>query len=95
MKKRTWIILTVIIVIIGGTVGYFITRKKDPRTEVTVETAQVRNLISTVSATGTIEPVEQVKVSAEIPGRIIDLAVKEGDRVEKGQFLVALDRETY
>ena len=70
-------------------------KKKDPRTEVTVETALVRNLVSTVSATGTIEPVNQVKVSAEIPGRIVNLTVKEGDHVEQGQFLVELDRETY
>jgi HlyD family secretion protein len=95
MKKRTWIILAAIVVIAGATTWYFAHKKKDPRTEVTVETAQVRNLVSTVSATGTIEPVEQVKVSAEIPGRIVDLSVKEGDHVEQGQFLVELDRQTY
>lgn len=95
MKKRTWIILAVVVVIAAGTTWYFQSKKKDPRTEVTVETALVRNLVSTVSATGTIEPVDQVKVSAEIPGRIIDLTVKEGDPVERGQFLVELDRQTY
>ncbi len=95
MKKRTWIILAGVVVIAAGTTWYFMSKKKDLRTEVTVETALVRNLVSTVSATGTIEPVDQVKVSAEIPGRIVNLTVKEGDPVEQGQFLVELDRETY
>jgi HlyD family secretion protein len=95
MKKHIWIIVLAVIVI--GIVVIVILKpgRKDPRTEVTVETALVRNIVSTVSATGEVEPVDQVKVSAEIPGRIVQLTVKEGDHVEKGQFLVELDPQTY
>jgi HlyD family secretion protein len=96
MKSRIWIIAIAVLVLAAGVSGYFMVKqKKDKRTEVTVEAAEVRRLVSTVSATGSVEPVTQVKVSAEIPGRIVQLNVKEGDRVEKGQFLVELDSQTY
>lgn len=96
MKSRIWIIAIVVLVLAAGVSGYFMMKKnKDKRTEVTVEAAEVRQLVSTVSATGSVEPVTQVKVSAEIPGRIVQLNVKEGDKVEKGQFLVELDPQAY
>jgi HlyD family secretion protein len=96
MKSRIWIIAIVVLVVAAGVAAFFIAgKKKDKRTDVTVEAAEVRRLVSTVSATGSVEPVTQVKVSAEIPGRIVQLNVKEGDRVECGQFLVELDSQTY
>jgi HlyD family secretion protein len=95
MKKRIWIIIAVVVVAGGVTFAVIKSKHRDPKTEITTEVAAVRRLVSTVSATGEIEPVEQVKVSAEIPGKIVQLAVKEGDRVEQGQFLVELDPKTY
>jgi HlyD family secretion protein len=94
MKKNIWIIIIVLAV---GTIGFLIYKSshKDNRLEVTVEVPTVRSLVSTVSATGAVEPVDQVKVSAEIPGRITELTVKEGDRVEQGQHLVELDPQIY
>ncbi|MBU1920798.1 efflux RND transporter periplasmic adaptor subunit, partial [bacterium] len=62
---------------------------------VTVEEAAVRRIVATVSAIGKIEPVTQVKLSAEIPGRIVQLPVKEGQYVDEGDFLVELDPELY
>lgn len=90
-----WVVI--LLVVVGGGVAAIQQQKnKDkPATEVTVETAGLRQLVATVSAEGRIEPVTQVKVSAEIPGRIIRLTVKEGDMVEKGDFLVELDPEIY
>ena len=45
--------------------------------------------------TGRIQPVTQVNISADVSAKITRLAVKEGDWVEKGQFLLELDRERY
>lgn len=97
MKSRIWIIVIAVLVIVGVVVGILVAHKKKSQklTEITVEATEIRRLVSTVSATGNIEPVTQVKVSAEIPGRITQLNIKEGDKVEKGQFLVGLDQETY
>ena len=96
LTKRRITILVLIVVILGVAVVAMTTRgDKVKPTAVTVEQAELRRLISTVSATGEIEPVLQVKISAEIPGKIVDLPVKEGQAVEKGQFLAELNPETY
>jgi HlyD family secretion protein len=93
-KKIIWIVIIIIViaVIVGVVAGK---QEKDPATEVTVEEAALRRLVATVSAVGRVEPVTQVKLSAEIPGRIIKLPVKEGEYVQEGDFLVELDPEVY
>ncbi len=97
MKKRIWLIVVAAFVVVIVVSAIIVQKNKNRvrRTEVTIEAAQIRNLVLTVSATGAIEPVTQVKISAEIPGRITELTVKEGNHVEKDQFLVQLDPETY
>lgn len=94
-KRILWVVV-LLVVAVGGFAAYQQQQNKEkPATQVTVETASRRQLVATVSAEGKIEPVTQVKVSAEIPGRIVKLAVKEGDAVQQGDFLVELDPEVY
>jgi HlyD family secretion protein len=71
--------------------------RKDRNGRVEVQTAAVerREIVQTVTATGRIQPVTQVDISADVSAKIIRLPVKEGDWVEKGQLLVELDRERY
>ncbi|MFM1932466.1 MAG: hypothetical protein RL226_1769 [Bacteroidota bacterium] len=64
-------------------------------TQVTVETVQRHTIIEKVSASGKIQPEVDVKISAEVSGLIVDLPVKEGDRVEKGQLLVGINPDIY
>ena len=59
--------------------------------EVTTETIQKRDLESIVSASGKIQPKTLVNISADTMGRVTGLAVNEGDRVTKGQFLLEID----
>ncbi|MBK8131113.1 MAG: efflux RND transporter periplasmic adaptor subunit [bacterium] len=94
-KRIIWIVVG-LLVVGGGAVAYQQQQGKEkPAATVTVETAARRQLVATVSAEGRIDPVTQVKLSAEIPGRITKLAVKEGDVVKQGDFLVELDPEMY
>ena len=58
---------------------------------VTTETIKARDLDSVVSASGKIQPKRLVNISADTSGRVVDLAVNEGDRVKKGQFLLQID----
>ena len=46
-------------------------------------------------APGKIEPKTQVKISADIPGKVTHLLVKEGDRVKQGQLMLQLDDTQY
>ncbi len=86
--------LVLIIVLIwlskAGVIG-----NKNKGTE--VETAPVGQLtiVETVSATGKIQPEVEVKISSEVSGEIIDLPVKEGQAVKKGQLLVRINPDLY
>ncbi|RQV95834.1 efflux RND transporter periplasmic adaptor subunit, partial [bacterium] len=94
-KKIIIIVIILLVVVVGGGAIYQSQQKKDVAISVTVEEAAVRRIVATVSAIGKIEPVTQVKLSAEIPGRIVQLPVKEGQYVREGDFLVELDPELY
>jgi HlyD family secretion protein len=81
-------LVVVLAVIIAATV--FATRKDVP--EVTVIQVKTRpSLKSTVTAPGEIRPVQYINLTSEVQGRIVEIFVKEGDRVEQGQQLVKLD----
>jgi HlyD family secretion protein len=79
----------------GGAVAYRINQKKHAGTEVRMEQVTRRDLVSAVTASGKIEAQTAVDISADITGRIIRLAVREGDRVSKGQFLIQIDPAQY
>lgn len=55
--------------------------------KVTVEKAEVRKVIETVTASGKVQPETEVKLSSEVSGEVVELLVKEGDLVKKGQLL--------
>ena len=64
---------------------------RDTSPGVTVETIKARDLEAIVSASGKIQPKRLVNISAETSGRVVELAVNEGDRVTRGQFLLQID----
>lgn len=70
-------------------------RGGDKATEVRMETVQKRDLVASVTASGQVQPVTKVDVAADISGRIVRLAVKEGEIVKKGQFLLEIDPAQY
>jgi HlyD family secretion protein len=60
---------------------------KPPLTQVATEKADVREINETVSASGKIKPHIEVKISPEVSGEVVELPIKEGDVVKKGQLL--------
>jgi HlyD family secretion protein len=92
-KKRRffrWIVL--FLVIAGGAAAAFYPRKADV-TEVRTGKAEVRDITSVVSATGKIFPQVEVRITSEVAGEIIELPVREGQFVQKGDKLVRVDPE--
>ena len=59
------------------------------------EAKKVEKLTSTVKASGEIQPRVYVNISSQVPGEIVELNVKEGDRVSRGDVLLQLDPEQY
>ena len=93
-KKWLWIGLgaALLIVLIAVNVG-----RQASGNAMAVQLARVRveDITSRVRAPGKIEPKTQVKISADIMGKIVKLAVKEGDHVKRGQLLLQLDDTQY
>src|SRR3954468_4247067 len=85
----------IIVLAVGGVIAFRINKKKHAGTEVRLEQVAKRNLVSAVTASGKIEAKTSVDISADITGRIIDLAVREGDVVKRGQFLLQIDPAQY
>ncbi len=86
--------------IIGGIVLLLILRtafcgKKTPPVIVQTEKVTKRTITQIVTATGKINPVNQVVITPEVTGEIVSLPVKEGDTVQKGQLLIKIKPDTY
>lgn len=62
--------------------------------EVTIKAVERGDITSTVTATGTVQPEVEVVITSEVPGEIIELPVKDGDSVSKGDLLVRVNPDT-
>jgi HlyD family secretion protein len=89
--RKKWFWIVVALIVIGGGAAASFARRGDTGIVVTVETIQKRDLEAIVSASGKIDPKKTVNISAQTMGRVTQLAVKEGDRVRAGQFLLQID----
>ncbi|MBD1208815.1 MAG: efflux RND transporter periplasmic adaptor subunit [Ignavibacteria bacterium] len=89
-KRRNIILLIIGLVIVGGGITAAVLGKSEKSVEVTIEQVGKRTITQTVSATGKIQPEILVKISSEVSGEIINLPVKEGDTVRKGDLLVKI-----
>jgi HlyD family secretion protein len=90
--SRKNVFITIAVVLIGAAVvGANVYFKKDKGLTVTTDSIKTRDLEAIVSASGKIQPKRLVNIAAETPGRVVNLAVQEGDRIHKGQFLLQID----
>src|ERR1051325_3569540 len=91
MSRKNILIVVAFVAIAAAVVGANLYFKKDKGLIVTTDVIKTRDLEAVVSASGKIQPKRLVNISADTPGRVVDLAVNEGDRVQKGQFLLQID----
>ncbi|MFM2017471.1 MAG: hypothetical protein RL007_1127 [Bacteroidota bacterium] len=64
-------------------------------TKVSTETVLRRNITEVVSASGKVQPELEIKISSDVPGEIVELNVKEGDTVKKGDLLLRINPVIY
>ena len=96
MSKRTKFGLAALLVVGLGAAAVLTAARRDRNAvEVRLEEVAQRDLVAAVTASGKIEAEAQVDISADITGRIVQLGVKEGDLVKRGQFLVQIDPAQY
>ncbi len=85
------LVAAVVVAAIGSMAGYSVVRRN--RGVVSVQSGNVirQDLTQTVSANGEVKPKKYVNVSSNMMGRIVQMPVKEGDRVKEGDLLVRLE----
>ena len=98
MNKRIWIIVAVVAVL--GALGVWGKKQgwwgsTGDVVEVEVVSIENNTIIETVNASGKIQPAVEVKITPEVSGEIIELPVKEGQSVKKGDLLAKINPDIY
>jgi HlyD family secretion protein len=97
-NKKVLRILIIVVVallvfaIVGKKAGWF---GKAVTVKVAVEYAQKRTITESITANGKIQPEHEVKITPDVSGEIVELTVKEGDHVDKGQLLLRIKPDIY
>jgi HlyD family secretion protein len=86
------VVVLLIIIVVGKSAGWI---GKPKEKEVELAKAKRVTIIEKVSASGTVQPVTEVKIAPEVSGEIISLQVEEGDSVKKGETLVKIRPDTW
>src|SRR6266496_3898851 len=82
----------VIVVVLGGMVA---SRKREKPIPVTTDKAFRKSVTQLVTTTGKIQPEVEVKIAPEVSGEIVEIPVKEGEAVRKGQLLLRIKPDSY
>lgn len=85
-------VVLIIFLIVGKKAGWF---GKDELQKVAIEKPADRRIVEYVSANGKIQPVTEVKISSDVSGEIVELPVKEGQRVKRGDLLFKVKPDMY
>jgi HlyD family secretion protein len=94
-KRRKLIVFSVIGLVLAGLAAGAVFRKRDVVIPVQTEKVVRRSLVETVKANGKIQPVVKVNISPEVSGEIIQLPVKEGQHVRKGDLIFKIKPDFY
>lgn len=93
LKILTIVVLALVILAVAGKkAGWF---GKAATVKVAVELAERRMITETITANGKIQPEKEVKISPDVSGEIVELNVREGDQVTKGQLLIRIKPDIY
>jgi HlyD family secretion protein len=94
-RKKLFIILGLIVLVVIVFLAMAGRRKGEKPILVTTDKAFRTNITQVVTATGKIQPEVEVKIAPEVSGEIVEMPVKEGQSVRKGQLLLRIKPDTY
>ncbi|MDB5350201.1 MAG: family efflux transporter, subunit [Planctomycetota bacterium] len=100
--RRSFLVVLAIIVVVGLVSAANLSRDpmsvtvdwqviKTPPREVTIDAPARGPIVQTVTAPGVVEPVDEARIASQIVGRVVEVRVKDGDSVKKGDLLVKID----
>jgi len=96
-RKNPYLIVFILLGVVAVlAIAFFFKQRSKPKGEaVMVEKAEKRTIKETVSASGKIFPVTEVKISSDVSGEVVELYVAEGDSVTAGQLLARINPDAY
>ncbi len=94
-RKKIWILSAVALLVVVAAFAAVQSKKREKPILVTTENAFRTNITEMVTATGKIQPEVEVKIAPEVSGEIIEMPVKEGQVVRKGQLLLRIKPDSY
>ena len=94
-KKKIIIFSIIGVLVIALALIAFFGGKRDEIVPVQIEKVASRTITQSVTATGTLDPEFKVVITPEVTGEIVELPVKEGDFVQKGQLLIRIKSDAY
>ena len=92
MKKHKWIIWLVAVLLAGASLWFWKFRKQETHIVLNLEKPYYGNIANTITATGTVQPVDTVAVGTQVSGIIQSVYVDFNSPVKKGELLAQLDR---
>ncbi|PJA26181.1 MAG: hypothetical protein CO189_12275 [candidate division Zixibacteria bacterium CG_4_9_14_3_um_filter_46_8] len=94
-RKKKIIIGLLVVCVLAVLVVVAVTQNRVEKKKVKVEEAKTSDITAMVTATGRVEAKKEVKISADVMGRIIELPIIEGQSVKPGDLLVQIDPAAY
>src|SRR5215467_6031220 len=95
MKKGKIIPILLVALIAAAAVWFFVVRKKEKPMVIVTEKPQYGYIAKSVTATGTIQPVDTVSVGTQVSGTIKYIYADFNARVKKGQLIAELDKSLF
>jgi HlyD family secretion protein len=93
--KRKPLLIAGGVLLVAAIIVANVLREFERAESVEVEQVRRRDLRAVVSASGWLKPLRQIDVSANTMGKVVELGITEGDRVERGQLLLRIDPVRY
>src|SRR5213595_1604231 len=94
-KKKLFLFIGAAVVIVIFLVAMVASRKREKPISITTDKALRKSVTQLVTATGKIQPEIEVKIAPEVSGEIVEIPVKEGQSVHKGQLLLRIKPDQY
>lgn len=91
MKKSTIVLVSVLVIVVLAAVLFFVSRKKTETISFAIAKARHGFIAKSITATGTIQPVDTVSVGAQVSGVVKNIYVDFNSVVKKGQLLAKID----
>lgn len=104
MRKRMLILIICLVVVFGGIFGWkafvnyqidqFLAHRTAPPVTVATLRAKQARWTPRLSSTGSLRAVQGVDITTEVPGKVVEIGFASGEKIAKGELLVALDTAT-